>query len=246
MKRIEYFMAILLIFATWASWSKGQNIRIEIVGDGLAEPIVITDSEILGQFNIWNGPGVTVRGPDGVPYPPAHLDPGKSHGRFIDWPRGTARERPSGLQRLEVTFVLGVPTRPDEERFYIFAYEVDTQDLSGFVYLPRWMNNLIAHRVEGNWFYATERWNEVISPIVAIHTDELPAPSKRGDLSCIAGRASFEMDGTIDLKRFDEQGRNILHYRYDTSSDAYEDVREHMGDMKPGEQIEASCWPPRL
>lgn len=246
MKLVGYFITTLLILATSASWSKGQNLRIEIVGDGLTERIVITDPEILGLFNIWNGPGVTVRGPDGVPYPPAHLDSDKSHGRFIDWPKGMAPERPSGLQRLEVTFVLGVPRRPDEERSYIFAYEVDTRALGGFIYLPRWMNNLIAHRVEGNWFYATARWNEVIAPIIVRNTKELPTFSERGDLSCIAGYALLEADGTIDLKRFDEQGRNVLHYRYDTSSDVYDDVRDHIGDMKTGEQIEASCWPPRL
>lgn len=245
MNRVGYLIATLLILATSASWSKGQNVRIEIVGDGLSEPIVITDREILGLFNIWNGPGVTVRGPDGVPYPPAHLNPNKSNGRFIDWPRGMAPERPSGLQRLEVTFFVGVPTQPNDERSYIFAYEVDMRDSRGFIYLPMWMNNLISHGVEGNWFYATKRWNEVIAPIVASHTTELPAPLARENLSCIAGQGSLDQDGTVEFMLFDKSGIKISHWRYEASTEGYEDVRERIGDVEPGEQIEVSCWPPR-
>jgi hypothetical protein len=236
---------LLLLVVPTASWSKGQTIRIEIAGDGLTDPIVITDPELLSQFNIWNGPGVSVRGPDGVPYPPAHLDPNQSGGRFIDWPRGIVQERPSGLQRLEVSFFVAVPRRPGEERSYIVAYEVDTSELRGFIFLPMWMNNLISHGAEGNWFFATERWNEIIGPIIAKQTKNLTAPTERGNLSCVAGHGSLSQDGTIEFKLFDDDGRNISHWRYETSSEGYDNLLDHIGDVEPGEEIEVSCWPAR-
>ncbi len=247
MRRIQSLImaSILILAVSTTSWSKGQNIRIEIVGDGLSTPIVITYPEILNRFNIWNGPGVSVRGPDGVKYPPAHLDPNKSAGRFIDWPQGMVTEQLPGLQRLEVTFFLSFPRQPSGERSYIFAYEVDTSELRGFIYLPMWSNNLIAHRVEGNWLYATEQWNEAIAPIVAAQTIDLPPPSKRGNLNCIAGQGSLGEDGTIEFMLFNEDGIKISHWRYEISTEGYESVREHIEDAEPGDEIEVSCWPPR-
>lgn len=245
MNRAAYLTATVLIFVASASWSKGQTLRIEIAGDGLREAIIIVDPEILGLFNIWNGPGVTVRGPDGVLYPATHLDPDRSYGRFIDWPRGMATKRPSGLQRLEVTSFVGVPRRPDQERSYVFAYEVDTEESVGFVYLPLWKNDLIGHRVEGNWLYAARRWNEVIAPIVADRTGILRSPSARGDLSCIAGYGSLGQDGVIEFTLADDSGVTS-RWRYGPSTEGYENVRAHIGDVKPGEEMTVSCWPPRF
>lgn len=245
MHRVAYPIATLLILAASASWSKSQNLRIEIVGDGLSETIVITDPEILGLFNIWNGPGVVARGPDGMPYPPAHLDLNESDGRFVDWPRGMATERPSGLQRLEVTFVVGAPGRPDVEGSYVVAYEVDSRDSSGFVYLPMWTNDLIRHGVEGNWFHATGRWNEAIAPVVASHTGVLRAPSERENLSCVVGHGSLRVDGVVEFTLVDEHGAKTSRWRYGPGSERYDEVRDHIGDVERGEETEISCWPPR-
>ena len=233
MNRIAYLLAASLIFAASASWSKGPTLRIEITGDGLSEAIVIVDPDILSLFNIWNGPT------------PAHPDPDQSDGRFVDWPRGMATERPSGLQRLEVSFVIGVPRQPDTERSYTVAYEVDGRDSSGFVYLPLWTNDLISHGVEGNWFYATERWNEVIAPIVAKHTGVLRVPSERENLSCVAGRGSLGHDGVVEFTLVDEHGVGTSRWRYGPTGERYGNVRKHIGDVEPGEEIEISCWPPR-
>ena len=194
---------------------------------------------------IWNGPGVSVRGPDGVQYPPAHLDPTQTAGRFIDWPRGPVSDRSTGLQRLEVTFYVGVPREPNRLRRYVVAYEVDPSASIGFIYLPRWTNNLISHGVEGNWFHASKQWNDLIAPLIAAQTTHFSNSVQPGKLSCIAGYGSLGADGTIEFKLFDEQGNKISHWRYDKSTEGYESVREHIGDVEPGEQIEISCWPPR-
>jgi hypothetical protein len=205
---------------------------------------VITDPELVSQFNIWNGPGVETRGPDGVRRPPEHLDSDQSAGRFIDWPRGIANQRPPGLQRLEVTFVMDFQEQQGNLPSYRFAYERDPSE-SGFIYLPDWTNSLISHGVEGNWFHASDRWNELIGPIVANRTTHLLPPAERGKLSCIVGHGSLGEDGTVEFTLLDEAGNETSHWRYDVSADGYERVRAHIGNVAPGEEIEVSCWPQR-
>ena len=240
---LVFFVAVLTIPST--GWSKGETIRIKIEGDNLKLPIEIVDSNILSQFNIWNGPGVVTRGPDGVLHFPAHLDSNGSYGRFIDWPRGIAAERPSGLQRLEVTFYVGVPQEPNATRKYVFAYEVDLSHQRGFIYLPYWKNNLISHGVELNWFFASKRWNELIMPIILQHSTNAPMFAERGKLKCKVGEGSLRADGTIEFVLLDENGNRTSRWRYDTSTAGYQNVKDHIGNVQPGEEIEISCWPPR-
>ncbi len=236
------FISLLAISAT--VWSKGLTIRIAIAGDDLSAPIEITDQDILNQFSIWNGPGVSTSGPDGVPHPPAYLDPKRSVGRFIDWPKGMAAERPSGLQRLEVTFYIGIPREPNTARKYVFAYEVDSADSRGYIYLPRWKNNLISHGVEGHWFYASERWDELVMPIVAQLSQHSPSFVKRSK-SCKVGNGSLKTDGTIEFVLLDEHGNKMSRRRYEPTTHKYQSVKDHIGNVQPGEEIEISCWPAR-
>ncbi len=98
-------LALLVVVAAVAS-AKGKTVKIEIRGDGLAVPIEIIDQRIVDRFTIWNGPGVHTY-TKGALDPPAHLDPDKSQGRFVDWPKGIATGRPEGLRRFDVTFYLG-------------------------------------------------------------------------------------------------------------------------------------------
>ena len=123
MERFPLVLAIgvLLLAQSASSWSKGQTTRIEIDGDGLSAPIVIADPDILNKFSIWNGPGVSTRGPDGVTHPPAYMNPDNTSGRFIDWPRGIATDPPAAMQRLEVTFFIGGPRGPVHNGKFLFA-----------------------------------------------------------------------------------------------------------------------------
>lgn len=231
------------LMAAPAAWSKGPTIQITIEGDGLSAPIVITDPEILDQFNIWNGPGVSMTGPDGEMTDTAHLDPDQAEGRFIDWPKGAVPERPPGLQRLQVTFFIGVPTRPEDSRLYQIGYEIDGSH--GFIFLPMWTNSLIHHGVEGNWFHSTHRWNDVIGSLVAEETVELPPVANRAHLDCTVGRGSLSEDGTVEFRMIDKDGNKTSRWRYEATTPGYDRVRAHIGDVAPGEVIEISCWPPR-
>ncbi len=61
-KDVVVLLLILTIPVT--TWSKGEIIKIEIEGNNLSSPIEITDPDIVRQFSIWTGPGVSTRGPD--------------------------------------------------------------------------------------------------------------------------------------------------------------------------------------
>jgi hypothetical protein len=227
------------------AWAKGVTVRITIAGDNLDVPIEINDPGVVSQFNIWNGPGVSTIGPDGTPNPPAYLNPDHSAGRFINWPRGFAEARPSGLQRLEVTFFIGAPRHPDVTRTFLVAYEVDWQNESGYVYLPRWQNSqLIHHGVEGNWFHSSRRWNELIMPMIAERAGSSTALNIQTASGCII-RTRLEADGTIELILLDDDGSQRGRFRYDAASKSYDSLRERMGDLQVGDEVSVSCWPPR-
>lgn len=245
-QNITLIVCISILLVSVPAWSKGRTIKIVIEGDNLSGAVEITDPDILTQFSIWNGPGVESRGPDGVPHPPAHLNRKQSFGRFIDWPAGKAMRRPPGLQRLEVSFFVGVPREKDTSRRYVVAYEVDNMDSRGYIYLPRWKNDLIYHGVEGNWFYASERWNELIMPIVALYSKRSPVVSEEGDIGCKVGEGSLMADGTIEFVLTDDDGKKSSRWRYETSMQEYQSVKEHIGNVQVGEQIRISCWPARL
>jgi hypothetical protein len=164
--KVLVLVCISILSIPSVSWSKGELIKIVIDGDNTLAPIEITNPEIVRQFNIWNGPGVSTRGPDGVLDPPAHMDPDKTAGRFIDWPRGIVTDRPRGMQRLEVTFHIDGPTGPVHSGEYRFLYEIDTAKQRGYIYLPRSQGGYISHGIEGNWFHAAEPWDKLIMPVI--------------------------------------------------------------------------------
>lgn len=243
---IALLICISLLAIPAIVWSKGQTISIVIEGDYLTAPIEITDPEILIQFSIWNGPGVGMRDLNEAPDLSAYVEPDGSVGRFIDWPKGFATERPGQLQRLEVTFHVGVPREPGNWRKFVFAYEIDSNNGRGFIYLPQWKNDLIWHGVELNWLYAHSQWNELIMPIVAQHSaDPSLSIDERSELKCKVGEGSLRPDGTIEFVLLDESGTKTSHWRYETSTKGYQSIREHIGDVEPGEEIEISCWPAR-
>jgi len=236
---------ICLLAISTVVWPKGQTVKIVIEGDELSVPIEITDPDILNQFSIWNGPGVGGRDLNVAPDLIAYKEQGGSVGRFIDWPKGIVADRPSKLQRLEVTFHVGVPREPGADRQFVVAYEIDSKNELGYIFLPRWKNDLISHGVEGNWFYAHERWNELIAPMVAKHSAHPSVSAERGRLKCKVGEGSLRADGTIEFILLDDYGNKMSRWRYEASMEQYQSVKEHIGDAEPGEEIEISCWPPR-
>jgi hypothetical protein len=228
-------------------WSKGATTKIAIRGDDLSSAIEITDPEILGRFNIWNGPGVSTWSHDKQD-PPAWADPTRVGGRFIDWPRGWATERPFGLQRVEVTFFIGgTAARGYEDAGrYVFLYEIDSVERHGYIYLPQWKNELIVHFVEGNWLHASRAWDETVIPIVAARTARGDGAPHRSEPSCAIGRGTIAADGTIELHMLDDRDVEPgSRWRFQPGDRDYATVRARMGDIEPGRETRVSCWPPR-
>lgn len=60
----DVVVSLLILTIPVTTWSKGEIIKIEIEGNNLSSPIEITDPDIVRQFSIWTGPGVSTRGPD--------------------------------------------------------------------------------------------------------------------------------------------------------------------------------------
>ena len=224
--------------------AKGPTLRIEILGDGLQSPIVITDPDILGQFSIWNGPGVSMSGPDGE-LVSLHTDTDREvlDRRFIDWSRGVVKDRPHNLQRVFVTFVIDSARQPGQTRQHQLVYEF--AEAEGYIYLPMWRNSLISHGVEGNWMYSTRSWNSVIGSLIINNTLKELLLAERTDPECIVGPAKFLEDGVIEFRYLDENGNKTSYWRYENSTPGYSKVRSHIGEIQHGTSFDLSCWPPR-
>jgi hypothetical protein len=227
-------------------WPKGTTTKIEIRGDGLRSTIEITDPEILDRFSIWNGPGVSTSS-HGKPDPPAWADPTKVEGRFVDWPRGWATERPSGLQRVEVTFYIGdVAARDANAARYVFLYEIDSAGRHGYVYLPQWKNQVVVHFVEGNWLHAAQAWDETMIPIVVAGAAGRHGAPRQSEPGCAIGHGSIAADGTIELRMLDDRDVEVGNlWRFKPGDPDYATVKARMGDVEPGRETRVSCWPPR-
>lgn len=159
---------LTMLFAPLPAAAKAGTVRIEIRGSSLAAPIEITNPDIVKRFSIWNGPGVRVNDQ------PVHLDPNNTAGMFIDWPKGMAGERSTGLQRFDVTFYLESPPTPNGMHgWYVVMYEFDPSSAGGYIYLPgpndegfgRNVTSII-HDVEGNWFHSSRAWEEIVRPLI--------------------------------------------------------------------------------
>jgi hypothetical protein len=156
------FLTFPLIAAIPDVFAKGQTSKITISGADLKTPIEITDPGVLLNFNVWSGlgtsstsSGVTRQGDTGF---------------IIDWPLGIVTQKPKALARYQVSFYAKFP---DERLVYVVFYEYDPANDKGYVYLPGktdewyWINvGSILRGVEGQWFFSSEEWEHVASPII--------------------------------------------------------------------------------
>ncbi|NKB99651.1 MAG: hypothetical protein GKR90_14305 [Pseudomonadales bacterium] len=152
---------VLAVSVSLPLHAKQEIVLIEIRGDSLATPIEISDPRIIIEFSVWNGPGVVSSDGEGRLNPPAYLDPDREEGRFIDWPRGIVGDKPVLSNRFDVTLYLG---KSPNQRLYPFTYATDSVSNQGFIFLPLASTAVILHGVEDNWFYASEQWDELITP----------------------------------------------------------------------------------
>jgi len=161
-------VGLLLTITIPASLSaKGKTVRITIKGGDLKSPIEITDPKILGNFNVWTGPGTSSN---------------EGQGLIVDWSQGTMSSPPKGLPLYEVAFYADFGNQ-EEKQVYVVSYEYDPSSRQGYVYLPGkgekwWRLNVgsILHGVEGNWFSAWSSWEDVARPLIEKAKVAAPTP----------------------------------------------------------------------
>ena len=174
MRSLSIFVLTALTtgFLADTAWSKGAISRIVIDGDRMPEAIEIVDPDALREFTIWSGPGVGGWESDGSA-------PTASPGFIADWASRLPQDERSGDDRLSdphvyrVTFYL--EGREPPRNTYEVLYEVDDDVPRGYVYLPsypdddfgQWNTFQIYRGVEGNWFYATQAWDELVRPLIS-------------------------------------------------------------------------------
>jgi hypothetical protein len=165
-------IGVALVLVAVAS-AKGDTTKITISGTRLANPIEITDPNIVKEFRVWTGPGTNgcLGGSNCVE---------GTEGFIVDWSSGAVLQRPNGLQHYEVSFYVTearVPDQPGPEHLaYVVSYEYDPAASQGYVYVPgkgdQWFTLNVAsiyRRLEGRWFRATRAWQDAVVPLITPH-----------------------------------------------------------------------------
>ncbi len=171
MKRLSTLLgAMFLAFCSQSAMagSWGPTFSIELRGDGLAKPLEITDPSILEKLSFWVGPGTNMTD---------FMRPDGSEKSIVNWDAGVVTDRPAGLQRVEVKFRVGWSSESTAAFFVL--YEMELGGSTGYIYHPI-TNAIVAHVGEGAWRYASDRWNEMIGPIIDKHM----IAGAKGEFSC--------------------------------------------------------------
>lgn len=149
--------ALLLTLAPSSLSAEECAQRITIKGPGLTAPIEITDPNILANFRVWTGLGTSTNEPEGL---------------IVNWAQGAVADHPPGLERYEVSFYWQRIT--NEGPAYVVFYEYTPSIEQGYVYLPgkseEWYRrnvSTIFRGVEGSWFRASRKWEEIARPLIA-------------------------------------------------------------------------------
>lgn len=165
--RIRWATCLLLALPLLVS-AKGETTRIEIA-HGKRPFVTLEGPASAGQFTIWSGPG-TSWGPAG--------EPGQmstSPGDFADWLAG-AVEPPQKLAVFKVRFFCAArqeqqPDIPPSHQCYGVRYAIDPQTQLGYIQIPPERDKdfpdntrTIYRGVEGRWYRASARWEELVRP----------------------------------------------------------------------------------
>lgn len=171
MKRLStLFICMFLTCSSQSAMAGGWGpvFAIDFRGDGLEQPIELTEPSILEKLSPWVGPGTQMAD---------FMRPDGSEKSIANWDAGVVSDHPAGLQRIEVRFRVGW-SRESTDAFWVL-YEMEPGSSTGYVYHPI-ANYIVAHVSEGAWRYASDRWNEIIGPIVEQHT----IAGAKGEFSC--------------------------------------------------------------
>jgi hypothetical protein len=160
MKRATLVLLVTLVLVPQSpAWSGawGRVFAIEIRGNGLAEPLIVTDPAVVEELSFWVGPGTDFR---------EFMGPAARERSIIAWDRGEATDRPPGLLAYEVRFLLEPRNDPPA---YVVRYEPDPVSGSGYIYTPASSGHIVTHGVGDAWMYASSRWNERVGVAIAEH-----------------------------------------------------------------------------
>ena len=171
MKRLStIFVSMLVACCSQSAMAGGWGpvFAIELRGDGLEQPIELTEPSILEKLSPWVGPGTQMAD---------FMRPDGSEKSIANWGAGVVTDHPAGLQRIEVKFRVGW-SRESTDAFWVL-YEKDPGSSTGYIYHPT-ANYIVAHVSKGAWRHASDRWNEIIGPIIERHT----IAGAKGEFSC--------------------------------------------------------------
>lgn len=185
MKRLStIFVSMVVACCSQSAMAGGWGpvFAIELRGDGLEQPIEVTEPSVLEKLSPWVGPGTKMAD---------FMRPDGSEKSVANWDAGVVTDHPAGLQRIEVKFRVGW-SRESTDAFWVL-YEKGAGSSTGYIYHPM-ANYIVAHVSEGAWRYATDRRNEIIGPIIEKHT----IAGAKGEFSCqvqargraVAGKAA--------------------------------------------------------
>ena len=166
MKQLSLGLLIVcLVILHESAWPGGwgRTFAIEVHGDALAKPLVITDSSTVDGLSFWVGPGTGYS---------EFMGPVNLELSIVDWDRGEAAKRPKGLASYEVRFLL---EPRDDPPAYIVLYEPDPVNNSGYIYYPAKSGSIVAHGVSGTWRYASPRWNDRVGAAISEHLQDYSA-----------------------------------------------------------------------
>lgn len=141
--------------------AKGRTVKIAVAGGGLPAPVELTDPAV-GQFNVWEGPGVSING-----------EP-QTEGFIVNWRKGPVGERPEGRRVYELSFHAAFQGEAPR-LVYIVRYDIDPATREGFVQLggesieSHQLNTRSIYRrgLEGKRFRATKAWDDFIRMALA-------------------------------------------------------------------------------
>jgi len=141
----------------------GRTFAIEISGEALAQPIVLTDPTIVDALSFWVGPGTGFS---------EFMGPVDHELSIVAWDQGEVTDKPDGLVSYKVRFLLEPQNDPPA---FTILYEPDPENDSGYIYYPTRTNSIVTHFVEGTWRYASARWNNKIGEAIADYLQSLSA-----------------------------------------------------------------------
>ena len=148
MKRISQylflFLLLVLLSLTIPVLAKGPAARITIEGPYLAEPIEITDPDILDRFDPWGGQFIGTGGP-------------------LEWPPDVGTQVPYQV------FFWG-----ELEVSYVFYYYPDPAGGHSYIYLPGTgepyyrvnVGTIIRENSDGAWHYALPTWDAAVQDLL--------------------------------------------------------------------------------